>query len=381
MDSAEEDGSSLQECKQSNLLFVYQNKEMAHSYRKYGMNTILLDATYRTCKYALPLYFIVVETNVNYQFVGVIITQFETKESVTEGLEIFKRWNPDIHPKYGMVDYATEEIASLEAVFPSMKVFICTFHREQAWARWLSKGSNSNIPKQEAIKLLRQAANAPTKGDMEAALRILRTWEVYRTTNLKSFFELTWYKEVERWTSSSKPFDMHINTNNRVERLNKEQKYSHLEGFKNCSLSELIDVLIFQFLPERYARYVSENLIMTPQYRKYGDNIPPYLHGRPKWLIDHVVISRLSLVHNTSAEEVIEVDEGVFKVCSMTTTPQVEYNVKFDALEKWCSFTCADYSKERLVCKHVIPVGFKFPNWRLEKIYKWLFSNPVFKYD
>ena len=49
------------------FLFIYQSIGMKRTYRKYGPCLILLDATYRTTKYALSLYFLVVKTNVNYQ--------------------------------------------------------------------------------------------------------------------------------------------------------------------------------------------------------------------------------------------------------------------------------------------------------------------------
>ena len=49
------------------LLFIYQSPSMKRLYQRYGSNIVFLDATYRTTKYALPLYFMVVKTNVNYQ--------------------------------------------------------------------------------------------------------------------------------------------------------------------------------------------------------------------------------------------------------------------------------------------------------------------------
>ena len=42
------------------MMFVYQSKEMKNMYERYGNHMILLDATYRTTKYALPLLFVVV---------------------------------------------------------------------------------------------------------------------------------------------------------------------------------------------------------------------------------------------------------------------------------------------------------------------------------
>ena len=48
------------------LLFVYQSPNMQRLYRRYASSLIMLDATYRTIKYALP-FFMVVKANVNYQ--------------------------------------------------------------------------------------------------------------------------------------------------------------------------------------------------------------------------------------------------------------------------------------------------------------------------
>ena len=49
------------------MIFVYQSNSMKRLYQRYGKHLVLLDATYKTAKYALPLYFLVVQTNVNYQ--------------------------------------------------------------------------------------------------------------------------------------------------------------------------------------------------------------------------------------------------------------------------------------------------------------------------
>ena len=54
---------------ENKMLFVYQNCKMRCLYRRYDRNLILLDATYKTTIHALPLYFTVVQTNVNYQVI------------------------------------------------------------------------------------------------------------------------------------------------------------------------------------------------------------------------------------------------------------------------------------------------------------------------
>ena len=50
----------------SKLCFVYQSKHMQRLYRMYGKHLVLLDATHKVCKYSLPLFFLVVQTNVNF---------------------------------------------------------------------------------------------------------------------------------------------------------------------------------------------------------------------------------------------------------------------------------------------------------------------------
>ena len=40
-------------------------------------------------------------------------------------------WNPDTIPKFAMVHFDNAEIISLERVFPTIKIFLCGFHREQ----------------------------------------------------------------------------------------------------------------------------------------------------------------------------------------------------------------------------------------------------------
>ena len=78
------------EISENKMMFVYQSDEMQRLYRRYAPTLVLLDATYRTAKYSLPLYFLVVQTNVNYQAAAVIVCQEETTEMITEALRQIK---------------------------------------------------------------------------------------------------------------------------------------------------------------------------------------------------------------------------------------------------------------------------------------------------
>ena len=68
-------GSSV-ECSQT-LLWVHQNDWQKELLVKYGNTITLIDATYKTTKYDLALFFLCVKTNVNYTVVAEFVVQSE----------------------------------------------------------------------------------------------------------------------------------------------------------------------------------------------------------------------------------------------------------------------------------------------------------------
>lgn len=102
------------------VLYVHQTKWQQELLRCYGNEICLLDATYRTTRYSLPLYFLCVPTNVNYMTVATFIVESEDTPSIQEALSILKAWNLAWRPAFFMCDYANEEINAIETVFPGM---------------------------------------------------------------------------------------------------------------------------------------------------------------------------------------------------------------------------------------------------------------------
>ena len=68
------------------LFFAYQTVWQRRLMLRYGNEITLLDATYKTTRYELPLFFLVVKTNVNYAVVGVFVIQNETTADIIEAL-------------------------------------------------------------------------------------------------------------------------------------------------------------------------------------------------------------------------------------------------------------------------------------------------------
>ena len=68
----------------------FQTEWMKTLMARYGNDVTCLDATYKTSRYCLPLYFLAVRTNIDYH-VGVFIPEDETVCSPHKALEILMK--------------------------------------------------------------------------------------------------------------------------------------------------------------------------------------------------------------------------------------------------------------------------------------------------
>ena len=61
---------------------------------------------------------------------------------------------------------------------------------------------------------------------------------------------------LQMWCDAFNSEEVHtrIRTNNGIERQNESLKYEYLNGYKNCSLSEFLTILMTHFLPDSYLR-------------------------------------------------------------------------------------------------------------------------------
>ena len=102
------------------LLFVYQTRWQRRLLERYGNELALLDATYRTTRYALHLFSLVIKTNLDYQVAAIFVCEGESTDIIAEALTIIQKWDPNFIPRFFMTDYSNEEIAAIEQVFPGM---------------------------------------------------------------------------------------------------------------------------------------------------------------------------------------------------------------------------------------------------------------------
>ncbi len=69
---------------EQSLLYVHQEPWQQTLMVKYGNTISLMDATYKTTKYELALFFVAVKTNVGYTAVADFVLQSETAEQIRE---------------------------------------------------------------------------------------------------------------------------------------------------------------------------------------------------------------------------------------------------------------------------------------------------------
>ena len=93
-----------------------------------------------------------VHTNVGYSAVAQFIVQQEGANEIEEALEVLKLWNPTWKPDFFMSDYSEAEIGAISNAFPATSTYLCDFHREQCWERWV-KDQTHNVSPEDGEKL------------------------------------------------------------------------------------------------------------------------------------------------------------------------------------------------------------------------------------
>ena len=264
-------------------------------------------------------------------------------------------------------------------------VFLCDFHREQAWERWTKKSEHglTTENRDTLLHLLRSMAHAPRGQDpetpfvnVEAAKAQLLNSHVYRgNAQVQSWLQGTWFPEEKRWARAYREnkIDMKINTNNGIEAQNKVFKYNYLSKGTDKTLSGVVKVIVEHFCPEQYKLYILKNLKLKKNIKSYNKEIPEYLHGRPHAFISHC-LHRLQ-------------SSAVYFEKDIEDLGDLKFNVKSERLN--CSYhvdlsspscSCPDWKKYKSPCKHMFAVfeNTKFDWYSLPKSYR---ESSVFSAD
>ena len=155
-----------------------------------------MDMTYKTCKLALPLFFLVVKTNVGYSVIAKFVIQHEDTKSIAEALGILKeRWDREgIQVANFMIDYQQSEENAIQGMFLESCVYFCGFHRLQAWLQWLVNTKNRvSGHKDQVLGLLRNIAEATTEDKYTTALLRLQKSHIWsKHAKLRNYYTQQW---------------------------------------------------------------------------------------------------------------------------------------------------------------------------------------------
>ncbi|KAB7503594.1 hypothetical protein Anas_06656 [Armadillidium nasatum] len=361
-------------CKKTGFLIVYQNEEMKRLYNLYGHHCILLDPVYKFCKYSFVLYFLIIQTNVSYQVIGVFLTDSESKDSIIDALTVIFHWNPNVIPKYAMTDNNVENIKALESFFSDIKVFIPMHYCELSWNERFRKKDMLSVDKCEALNKMKNIANAVTEDKVQKAINDMKGW----SSPLKDYFEKYWQKELKKWTIAYRPNDLMFESNEAVERLHEELYYLQLSKVREYTLSEVVTYLCKDLIPQMLHRYKVFNLVIARNHLTSVYN-PPYLTKSPQWFLDFM-LGEILLADKLLPFSYVESlgDENFSLLCKKSNE---KFYINFFTEQKRVTCSCFCFLKRRIICKHVIIVGRFYPGWNIEKISPWLFDHPIYKLD
>ena len=165
-------------------------------------------------------------------------------------------------------------------------------------------------------------------------------------------------------------FHATVDTSNGVEAQNKLLKYNYLpHGKRKLTLSNIITIIVEQFLPSCKQKYLFQNYKQSSLYRSYKDFVPDYLHNKPHAVIRHC-LDRKSKGVKYAAHDVHDVDaeRGIFEIDRVKGGSHTVDFKGGSSSQDLPSCTCKDWTKHRIPCKHFFAVFTHRQQWQWEQL-------------
>ena len=126
-----------------------------------------------------------------YSVVAEFVVQHEDSVSIAEALGILKNiWDNDgIAIGNFMIDCQQSEENAIHGVFPESCIYLCGFHRLQAWLRWLV----TSVHKDKILSLMWNIADATTEVQYTVALVKLQKSPFWsKSLKLRNYYTQQW---------------------------------------------------------------------------------------------------------------------------------------------------------------------------------------------
>ncbi|XP_033099141.1 uncharacterized protein LOC117102824 [Anneissia japonica] len=214
----------------------------------------VIDSTYRTLKYPLPLYTVWIYTDEKFICVATIIIQCDTTDDLAQALQYLRSWNPDWQPDYFLLDAQQQCWKAVEQTFPESKVFVSSFHCNQAWSQFLAS-TKLNLRESSRLhiySLLQRAANSSSKEGYAEAVDMIQTTQEWKSSDyLRYIINRFWFHNSSKWAMSSQPEELVLAMSGSAQdKLKYALEYDYLPHIWNKTVSVLIELLSEKFFPE-----------------------------------------------------------------------------------------------------------------------------------
>ena len=189
---------------------------------------------------------------------------------------------------------------------------------------------------------------------------------------------------LQRWAHAYRDSVYHaaVNTNNGIEAQNKLFKYNFLPRNKQrATVSAITTLLVEDYLPTAYQKYLLQNYKQTSMYRTYNDFVPDYLRDRPRNIILHC-LDRMARSHKLTASNIIDNDQekGIFEIMKSSGA---KYRVSFgnDNPDSMPSCTCQDWTNWHIPCKHFFAIFKHRSAWQWSNLPPSYLHSPYLSTD
>ncbi len=202
----------------------FQTSEMKTSFASYP-ELLLVDATYKLNDLNMALYvLIIVDGNGESEVVGLWLTQFEDKETITELVQEFKKHNSNWNlTQCIMSDKDMTERNVFSEQLPQSHLLICLFHTLRTMRREISseKLSISRGERSMCLEILQKMVYARNEDEYTVLYDELKSSAPQRVVE---YFESNWHTIRHQWVDGLKNASCNFMNRTRVECINQKIK-------------------------------------------------------------------------------------------------------------------------------------------------------------
>uniref|UniRef100_H2YMA1 SWIM-type domain-containing protein n=1 Tax=Ciona savignyi TaxID=51511 RepID=H2YMA1_CIOSA len=219
---------------------------------------------------------------------------------------------------------------------------------------------------------LRSYAECKTMQECESAMTRLTShpaWEANK--KLQHWFNTTWLRSKEKWVWAYRPntIQILINMRNGVELQTQQFQHEMLMNQRQLTIGEMSSLLVDEFLPQLYNRYIECNVMSRTETVECLNDIPEYLRNRPHEFTLHCLQNML-VARDIPHAGIKKVDEKTYRVNSLCGLPAFIVFIGSDS--EFPSCQCHVWTSTWWPCPHLLALcEHKVIQWhQLSSLYR-----------